>query len=730
METTHNTTSFKGSFKDWLHAKGKDPKQTESSKSRLLRLITGAGENPAATIRTRRIYGDDSLTAFSAFSMFYGVERSIYQVTNSFLVPATMGGETDKQAVVLIGPPGAGKSDYVTRIKNLYRTADPIPFVKYSRVHDNPLNLFFMVQLVAEKQADAELESGKDFDFAGRVDAIKLEILESLELGSLLDFEDGSLKSICSNAGQSNTLAGIAKLDANDLVSAVVAGLGLPRSTRNAIGTPEPLVQDLVLGVYQRPGKPMALKDMLIDSMRFTDDFSGSSGIVDVAEVQPLNFDIAEWIGSENLANMGRFQEGDPRLVNLNGAFNKGNRGLVILTEGLKNPPEAQRVLLEALQGRRVKLPAPLAGSAFFDGLIIIHSNEGEYDKFMKVRENEPYADRFFRIWFPYPLEMSQAEKVIRKFWNGSEFGKPVAQGGTHVDPDVFGWLARMEVLTRIDKNSGVPLNIKADAYDGRSLRSPGMGMKVSVQDLRERASTREGLEGQSPRETNKVMQLVAAKVQGRGNTVTTALLRDAFRDWFKQTITDEKKLEFMMKIIGQDLDEVRRKNLSQLVLASLVDGFKDECQQTWDKYLDNVRAWASNSSVKSSAGYSKSQVGGDESFMREIESDPDWGVTSAEAPKFRAEIQAAVNQYITEHGAKNIPYTCHQAVQKCLERFVLKKVRTGARLFSSSSARSDEDRRKLSAAKFRLVEAGFSEWSAEELLREAEENSDFLVER
>ncbi len=291
-----------------------------------------------------------------------------------------------------------------------------------------------------------------------------------------------------------------------------------------------------------------------------------------------MNFDIAEWIGSENLANMSRFEEGDPRLVNLNGAFNKGNRGLVILTEGLKNPPEAQRVLLEALQGRRVKLPTPLAGSCFFDGLIIIHSNEGEYDKFMKVRENEPYADRFFRIWFPYPLEMSQAEKVIRKFWNGSEFAKSVAQGGVHVDPDVFPYLARMEVLTRIDKNSPVPLNIKADAYDGRSMRDRGMGMKVSVQDLRERASTREGLEGQSPRETNKVMQLMAARVQGRGDTVTTALLRDAFRDWFKQTITDEKKLEFMMGVIRNELDEVRRKGLSQLVLAFARRRVQDEC--------------------------------------------------------------------------------------------------------------------------------------------------------
>jgi predicted Ser/Thr protein kinase len=123
--------------------------------------------------------------------------------------------------------------------------------------------------------------------------------------------------------------------------------------------------------------------------------------------------------------------------------------------------------------------------------------------------------------------------------------------------------------------------------------------------------------------------------------------------------------------------------------------------------------------------------VGGDETFMREIETDPDWGVTLAEAPKFRAEILAAVNQHLTEKRTANVPYTCHQAVRRCIERYVLKKVRSGARLFSSASARNDEDRRKINDAKERLVKQyGFSEWSAEELLREAEENSDFLVER
>lgn len=717
METN---TSSKFSFKTWLAVKGKVVSETESAKARLMRLVLQKGENDAATIRARRIYGNDSLVSFDAFKNFYGVDRAVYTIVNSYMLPATMGGETDKQAMVLIGPPGAGKSDLVTSIKALYRQASPIPYLKHSRNHDNPLSLFYMVQFVAEKAADAE--DLVDEAFTRRIQEIKAEILNECGLNNFLDFDAAGVADI----------EALAALDSDAMVKAIIAGLGLPRSTASAVGNPEPMVQAAVLGLYGFSKKPIKISEYPIEYMRFTDDYTGSNGIVDVAEVQPLNFDIGEWIGSENIGQLGQFAEGDPRSVNLNGAFNKGNRGLVILTEGLKNPPEAQRVLLEALQGRRVKLPAPLAGSVFFDGLIIIHSNEGEYDKFIKVRENEPYADRFFRIWFPYPLEMSQNRRVIEKFWKSSEFAKPVDKGGVHVDPDVFDYLARLEVLTRISDDPSVSRNTKADAYDGREQRARGMGTKVSTMDLRERASIREGLDGQSPRETNKVMQLVAANVRGRGNTVTTALMRDALREWYKGTVTDEKKLATLLGFLRMDLDEVRRRTLSQWVLASMVEGFKDECQSSWDKYLDNITAWSTNQSVKSASGYSKSQPGGDEAFMREIESDPDWGVTSAEAPKFRAEILAAVNQWIRDNNkTKGVSYTCHTAVQKCLERYVLKKVRTGARLFSSSSARSNEDRAKINAAKDRLVnQYGFSDWSADELLREAEENSDFLVEK
>ena len=259
METN---TSSKFSFKTWLAAKGKVVSETESAKARLMRLVLQKGENDAATIRARRIYGNDSLVSFDSFIFFYWVYSEFYTIVNSYMLPATMGGETDKQAMVLIGPPGAGKSDLVTSIKALYRQAAPIPYLKHSRNHDNPLSLFYMVQFVAEKAADAE--DLVDDAFAKRVQAVKVEILTECGIDSLLDFDAAGVSGI----------EALAALDSDSMVKAIVAGLGLPRSTASAVGNPEPLVQAAVMGLYGFK-KAIKIADYPIEYMRFTDDYTG-----------------------------------------------------------------------------------------------------------------------------------------------------------------------------------------------------------------------------------------------------------------------------------------------------------------------------------------------------------------------------------------------------------------------------------------------------------------------
>lgn len=709
---------FSGSFTELLAEIKKYPAMVESAKARLHRMIVRGGIDHNRSAEIQRIYGKDGLVAYNAFSQFYGIDPSIYLVVNNFLGAAVKGAEADKQALVVIGPPGSGKSDFFARVKQIYRGTEPVPFLGSSRVHDNPLNLLFMIDRVARERSGGKM-SNKRAEIA--------KIIESLGVADLMDWNNPDCARVLTGNGVGANIEGLSQLSTDDLVSAIVFGLGLPRSTRNNIGRPEPMVQDMLLGKFINKNAPVDLAQYPIESMFFDSDDEGSAGIVDVPEVQPLNFDIGTWIGTENLAMLGRLPSGDPRLVELNGAYNKGNRGLVIKTEGLKNPPEAQRVTLEALQGRRVGIPAPLGGSLHFDGLVIIHSNEGEYDRFIKERVNEPYVDRFWRIWFPYPMEARQVQKVHEKFWKGSDFAKPESLGGVHVDPDVFEYTSRLAVLSALEAHPSVPLSTKLDAYDGRDIRQKGMGTKVSASELRQQASPREGLSGMSPREVAKIVNAIAAEV-GPGKAVTSRLVRDRASEWFRSNVQDEEKLKKLQGFISNELDSWRAKNRKQVWLAAMVPSFTSECQDVWERYLDNIQAFARDKSVRMT-GYGRGPVGGDEPFMREIESDPDWGVSAAEAPKFRAEILSAVMQHTTETGNAVVPYNCHDALKNCIERYVLRKVQETARTFSTSSARSDEDKRKLSEVKRRLIDDfGFNDWSADELLREAEESKGFVL--
>lgn len=712
---------FEGTFAAFLKELVEYPCLVESAKSRLYRLIMRRGEEKARTERIRSLYGRESLTAYNAFSMFHGIEHHIDTVVTNYLGAAVMGSEADKQALVVIGPPGSGKSDFFTEVKKLYRTAEPFPYLVHSPVKDNPLNLLFLIPRVARERARGNIEKTRQE---------ALRILTELELDQVCDFQLPDAKAVFDKNNLEPVVASLVDMQPDDMVSAIVYGLGLPRCTRNNIGRPAPHVQAAVMGKYQwARGGAIEIAQYPVASSYFDLDDEGAGGIVDVPEVQPLNFSLETWIGGENLANSGRYEDSDPRLVSFTGAFNKGNRGLVILTEGLKNPPEAQRILLEALQGRRVGIPSPLGGSLHFDGLIVIHSNEGEYERFIKERVNEPYVDRFWRIYFGYPLEVSEEAKVVRKFWQSSDFAKPEKAGGVAVEPLLFEYIAHLTLLSRLEPDKSVPLMHKLAAYDGKDVRPSGSGIKVSAAELRQRSTPKEGLTGLSPRDMAKIISALAAEV-GPGKGVNTRMFRDRAYEWFRQNVEDDDKRKKLFSFLASELDTFRRKRLKDIVLAAMVPSFHQQCQETFDKYIDNIRAALKGQSVRRTGGWG-GQVGGDQEFMRAIESNPEFGVNSAEAPKFRAEVIEAYASWQMDNNGTKVPWTCHGGLSNCVKGYVLKSVQQAARLFSANSARSDEDKKKLSDVKQRIMENdGYNEWLADELLREAEETKDFLIEK
>ena len=150
-------------------------------------------------------------------------------------------------------------------------------------------------------------------------------------------------------------------------------------------------------------------------------------------------------IGSEDISKLDKYPEDDPRVLSLNGAFNVGNRGIVELVEVFKNEIEFLHTMITATQEKNVPSPGKQA-MIYFDGVILAHCNEAEWNKFKSEHTNEAILDRIVRVNVPYTLEYEQEVRIYKKLVDRSDFNY-------HIAPHTLEVAAMFAVLSRL-KNS------------------------------------------------------------------------------------------------------------------------------------------------------------------------------------------------------------------------------------------------------------------------------------
>ena len=149
-------------------------------------------------------------------------------------------------------------------------------------------------------------------------------------------------------------------------------------------------------------------------------------GIGVVPPVDPNNQDTSVLIGSEDISKLDRYSEGDPRVLELNGAFNVGNRGMVEFIEVFKNETEYLHTMITATQEKFVPAPGR-HGTIYVDTVIVAHSNEAEWQKFKADHTNEAILDRIVVVKVPYNLRLSEEVKIYQKFLGRSKFNAQIA---------------------------------------------------------------------------------------------------------------------------------------------------------------------------------------------------------------------------------------------------------------------------------------------------------------
>ena len=430
-------------------------------------------------------------------------------------------------------------------------------------------------------------------------------------------------------------------------------------------------------------------------------------GIAVVPPMDANSQDVSALIGSEDISKLDKYSEDDPRVLNLNGAFNVGNRGVVEFVEIFKNEIEFLHTILTATQEKQVPTPGKNS-MLYFDGVIISHCNESEWNRFKSEHTNEAILDRVVKIEVPYVLELTQEMKIYDKMLRRSDFR-------AHLAPHTIKVAAMFSVMSRLRPSQKCDLLTKMKLYDGQEIVEKGRTRKVDITDLRDEAK-HEGMEGISTRFITKALD--SALTDSDKGFITPMRVIEALIKQVKEQIVDEEKKKTYLEILQKTIREEYLKMLESEIAKAFVTAYEEQAQSLFDNYLDNAEAFTTRQRMKDRVTSEDREP--DEKFMKAIEEQI--GITGSMKDGFRADAVAYMFTKI-RRGAK-VDYRSYEPLKEAIEGYLISSVKDMARIVTKSKSRDNEQQKKYSDMVNTLVDDyGYTPESAEETIVFASNN-------
>src|ERR1700746_4006784 len=220
-----------------------------------------------------------------------------------------------------------------------------------------------------------------------------------------------------------------------------------------------------------------------------------------IAKTEPgdeNNQDVSSLVGKVDIRKLEFFSQNDPDAYSYSGGLNRTTQGLMEFVEMFKAPIKMLHPLLTATQEGNY-VGSENIGGIPYQGIVLAHSNEAEWQAFKNNRNNEAFIDRISVIKVPYCLRSTEERKIYEKLLANSELAN--APGATST-LDIF---ARFSTLSRVKPHENSHLYSKMRVYDGESLKDTDPRAK-SVQEYRDAAGVDEGMDGISTRFAFKVL--------------------------------------------------------------------------------------------------------------------------------------------------------------------------------------------------------------------------------
>jgi len=423
---------------------------------------------------------------------------------------------------------------------------------------------------------------------------------------------------------------------------------------------------------------------------------------VGIAKVEPgdeNNQDISTLVGKVDIRKLEKYPQSHPDAYSYSGGLCRASRGILDFVEMFKAPLKMLNPLLTATQEKNFNGTEAI-GAMPFDGIILAHSNESEWDQFKSNKTNEAFLDRINLVQVPYCLRYSEEVKIYQKLIKSSKLSNaPVA-------PGTFEMLAKFTVLSRLHETKLNPnLYTKMEVYNGENLKNTDAKAK-SLLEYKADAGVTEGMEGVSTRFAYKILSKVynanPEDISANPIDLMNILVTEIEKERYAKEKEDKLK-DFVTGTLRQKYFEFLEKQLRTAILSS-----SDEyCQNLYERYILMANDWIEDQDFRDPQTGLQLNVDELNQALTAIEKP---GLETNNPKDFRNEVVKFYDKHRANNNGSTPRWNSFSKMRDVIEKKVIRSTEEILPIISFNGNASDENRKKHESFVTKMKELGYTE--------------------
>ena len=421
---------------------------------------------------------------------------------------------------------------------------------------------------------------------------------------------------------------------------------------------------------------------------------------VAVAKTEPgdeNNQDISALVGKVDIRRLEEFAQSDTDAYSYSGGLCKANQGLLEFVEMFKAPIKVLHPLLTATQEGNYNGTEAI-GAIPFDGIVLAHSNESEWQTFRNNKNNEAFIDRVYIVKVPYCLRVSEEKRIYEKLVAESSLkDAPCA-------PDTMDMLAQFTVLSRLYDPENSNVFSKMRVYDGQNLKDTDPKAKT-LQEYRDMAGVDEGMDGLSTRFAFKILSRVfnfdATEVAANPVHLMYVLEQQIERENYPQEIKDRYISYIKEHLSARYVDFIGKE-----IQTAYLESYSEYGQNIFDRYVTYADFWIQDQEYRDPE---TGDILDRASLNEELEKiEKPAGISN---PKdFRNEIVNFVLRARANNNGNNPSWQSYEKLRTVIEKKMFSNTEDLLPVISFNTKANSDEQKKHDDFVARMVDRGYTE--------------------